>query len=293
MRHHDPAGKLLKTALAELELSDEQRTALEGLRDKAHESRRGWHKGDKPDRHQMLIAALEGGEIDESACQARHQAKSEKIEQHLAARDERLATLHTTLTAEQRTALVEKVRARMADHGARIGEKAGRHGGHGRHHRGHHGPRMLKKLTAGLELSDEQQAAIDALVEQAEARRPADEEIQAKIDAKHARIVELLDAFADEGFDPAKLTKPEPMRQMAERHGCHKDQLEGLIEILTPEQRAELVEQIKAKPFGKRGCRGKGDCDGMGDCGRRGREHGPRDGSGPRAETGYCPYAAD
>ena len=295
----DRHGSRLDRMTERLDLTDEQRATLEGLRERTRDGkaeRHGRH-ADKRGHHEALIKALETGEVDEAACEAKVDGLGEKIERKLAERNERLATLHATLTPEQRATLVEQVRAKFAD----LAEHRADKGTGGFHGKGHHGPQMIKKLTAGLELTAEQRAQIDELVEQAEAKRPTADQIAGKIEEKKARVTELLDAFAAAEFDPAKLTAPQPMKHLRDRKACHQDQLEGLIDILTAEQRAELAEQIKSKPFGKHGCRGKGGCDGMGGCGKadcdgmggcgRGKKHGPGDGSGPRAKTGDCPYA--
>ena len=284
MRHHDTAGRLLKTALKELELNDEQRTALEGLREKARDGKgkRIGRGGDGGGHHDVLIKALETGELDEAACQAKREGHGGKIEQKLAERNARLATLHSTLTPEQRATLVEKVRAGMADKAERHGDKGRR----GHHRQGHHGPQMLKKLTAGLGLSPDQQARIDALVEQAAAQGPSNDDFAEKIEEKKARTAALLDAFAADGFDPAMLEAPEPMGDKRAGKSCHMDQVKGLIDILTVEQRQALAEQLKSKPFGKGmgGCPGKrmGGCDGMGDC------PGKRMGDCPGKRMGGC-----
>jgi Spy/CpxP family protein refolding chaperone len=269
--HRSPAAMLLRSALRELDLTDEQRAELQALRPE-----KGAHKGEghgkgKAGFHEALVQALETGELDRTAFTDKLESKKSLFEKKFAQRNERLATLHRILTPEQRKQLVEGIRARMDEKRAKHAEKAEGEW------QGHHGKRggrgMLGKLTSGLDLTDEQQAQVDALIAKAEEQRPSAEQWAEKKQEKHARIGAMLDAFTGDDFDPAtSVPKPEPIKDPAAKLAFKADQIEALIGILTTEQRAQLAERIKNRKMGhgkmghgKMGHGGPG-CGGAGDC---------------------------
>lgn len=259
--HRDPAGMLLRTALKELDLTAEQRAKLEGLRDGKRGAKGQGHG--PADFHQSLIKALETGTLDRAALEAEMKAKQKLAEEQTEQRNERLATLHATLTPQQRQTLVASVRARLEAKAAKHadkpdGDRKGCKDKRGFLGRGDHGCKMIAKLTRGLDLTDEQQAQIDSLTAKAEASRPSGEDRTDKWADKLAQIGALLDAFAADSFDPAaSAPASKPMKDPAAKIALHADQIEALIGILTAEQRAQLAERIKSHP-GKYGHGKKG-----------------------------------
>lgn len=284
--HRDPAGMLLRTALKELDLTAEQRATLEGLRD-AKRGAKGPGYG-PADFHQSLIKSLKTGTLDRAALEAEMEAKQKLAEEQTKQRNERLATLHATLTPEQRQALVASVRTRLEAKAAKRGDKPqgdrkGRKDKRGYHGRGDHGCAMIAKLTRGLDLTAEQQAQIDALTAKAQANRPSEGDWADKREDKLVQIGAMLDAFVADSFDPAaSAPEPTPMKDPAAKIALHAEQVEALIGILTPEQRAQLVERIKSQP-GKLGHGMKGP--GMKGPGMKMKDRGMM---GPD-----CPYASD
>ena len=108
----------------DFELNDEQRTALEALKPKKGDGHHSWKGGHK----EVLIKALTTGTLDTAACDARHAGMEEKIAAKVERRNAKLATLHETLTAEQRTAyqqriteLTEHFKTHAKDHHSRRG----------------------------------------------------------------------------------------------------------------------------------------------------------------------------
>jgi Spy/CpxP family protein refolding chaperone len=282
-KHHlSPAAMLLRGALRELDLTDEQRAELEALRDvKRPHKAEGHGKNGPAGFHQALIQALETGELDRTAFEQKLESKHGKFEQGLEARNRRLAALHGILTPEQRQQLVAAVRARLAKKMERHGDKGeGDRKGRGGHGRKGHGCAMIGKLTRGLDLTAEQQVQVDALIAKAKENRPSEEQWTEKRAEKHAQINSMLDAFAGDDFDPAaSAPTPKPMKDPAAKMAFKADQIEALIGILTAEQRAQATERIKRRAgkmghgkkgygkmgHGEMGC-GEMGCGGACDC---------------------------
>jgi Spy/CpxP family protein refolding chaperone len=246
---HCPSRKLLRYALKTLDLTDEQRATLEGLRDSSKDGKGAGHRGFHADLHEAFVKALKTGELDRAALEAKTASKQELIENKLEARNTKLATLHATLTPKQRKTLVDTVRAKMAAKAARYGDK----GKHGKGWHGYHGKMMFHGMLEGLDLTAEQRTQIEALKAKGAAQRPADEDWSEKKKEKLAQMSTLLDAFVADDFDPAESAPaPRPMKTPVDKIGFHLDQLETLLGILTAKQRAQLAEKIESHP-GKMG----------------------------------------
>ncbi len=269
-RRHGSEGFFLGTALAKLDLTDEQRATLEDLKgegsrhhkDGKHARGKGQHKGDRGDFHKAIITALETGTVDRAAMEKEPARDGDRFAEFKEKRAARLNTLHATLTPEQRTQLAQLVRAQM--------EKKGESGKYrGKHRKGGHP--MFAGMLSDLDLSEEQQTKLEALKESIGENRPSDEDRSARHEKMRAHLTEVLDAFTKTDFDAATLQPVAPTKErFGKRSEVKAEMLEGIIEILTEEQRLELAETLKDRGPGHDGRRGRGKGKGHG----RGMGHG-------------------
>lgn len=263
--HHGPGGPehLLRAALHELELSDAQRSAIEGALAKLPER----PMGPPPEASAVFSALAEGvraGKVDPAAVAAKGGgAPPAGFEEHRAAVAGALETLHATLTKEQRRALVDAVAERMEGREPR-GERSGPRGpGGARDPGGPGGPPgggPLGFLLDRLDLTEAQRDAIDSALE---AQRPAGEDVEAmkkRHEAMRAAMSARIEGFAADSFDakaflapPEGAGLPEPgqhLQRMAETFAV-------VVPLLQPAQRealAALLEQgPPAPPRGPRG----------------------------------------
>jgi Spy/CpxP family protein refolding chaperone len=291
-KSYSPAAKLLRYALKELDLTDEQRATLEGLRDPEQDDKGAKRRGDRGDAyHEVMVQALETGKLDRAALEAKLAAKDEKIAEKIEQRNAKLATLHATLSPEQRQTLAEAVRAKMEQKADKRDDKRGdkrdrKRGDKRKGKRGHRGKLMFHGMLDELELTAEQRAQIDALKAKAEAQHPTADDLDDKKQQKLDELRTLLDAFVNDDFDPVQSApKPAPMKDSKDKIDFHIEQFEALLGILTADQRAQLAEKIKSHP-GKvwhgKGMKGPG-CNGM--------KGGERPADCPRNRHPDCPYA--
>jgi len=235
---------MISTALEELELSDEQRAEIEGLRVTGRDGKRGPRKGDarrgKGDFHAAFIEALEAGSVDPAAFEP-PEGRFDRVDEFMAKRADRLNRLHEILTSDQRVALV-----------ASVEERAERSHHPKRHRRGH---RMLAWLEKDLELDSVQVKQLTALREEIDAGRPD----RAKRSDRRATMMKhraaMLEAFIKEDFDAASFEPKDRPRFDRDAFVAGKvAMIEGLVEILTPEQRTELASKMRDRGarFGSR-----------------------------------------
>lgn len=244
-------GFLLGAALSELDLSDAQRATIEGELDALHEVMGPRHeRGDFAAHRAALAAAVLRGKIDEAALGAPPAPSARDHSRMVKA----MAVLHDTLTADQRLALVSRVRAQHDERGfdeERPGK--GRFGGE-RGAKGEMGP--LGHALHGIELTDAQRAAVrEALAKQGEGE--VDREVMKARREAHRKVMEeRLTSFAAEKFDASAFAAPPkdaPMRGFGHgREGMVK-KLAIVVPILDDAQRAELAKRIEqGPPEGKR-----------------------------------------
>ncbi|MFO0761848.1 MAG: Spy/CpxP family protein refolding chaperone, partial [Byssovorax sp.] len=163
-RHGPPGGPeaLFVTALHELDLSDAQKTTIQAAMDKARPkppAEPGKIDAGRAEIGKALADGVRAGKIDEAAVKAKAGAHEKEMEAHRADLASAIATLHDTLTKDQRKALVDAVEKRMAEHGPGEGHH-GRPGGPGGPGgpdgerggpRGEHGPRGERGGPGGPE----------------------------------------------------------------------------------------------------------------------------------------------
>ena len=251
-------GFLLGAALSELDLSDAQRATIEGELDALHEVMGPRHeRGDFAAHRAALAAAVRSGKIDEAALGA-PPAPSQRDHGRMV---KAMAVLHDTLTADQRQALVSRVRAQHDERGFDEGRPGkGRFGGE-RGARGEMG--SLGHALHGIELTDAQRAAVrEALAKQGEGE--VDREVMKARREAHRKVMEeRLTSFAAEKFDASAFAAPPkdaPMRGFGHgREGMIK-KLAIVVPLLDDAQRAELAKRIEQGPpegkhHGRRGPR--------------------------------------
>ncbi len=108
-----------------------------------------------------------------------------------------------------------------------------------------HGPKAkLEKMARELNLSEDQKEKIEELAEAARDARGGDEARA----ARHEKWVKILDAFKGDDFDLDKVApredRTEAMRQRIDGHLWFS---EGVLPVLTDEQRALAADKIRAK----------------------------------------------
>ena len=159
--------------------------------------------------------------------------------------------LHATLDAEQRAELVSILKERQEARAAKRAQK-----------KAHRGERKRAKVPGGkmlrgLDVTDEQRAAIEtALADAGLDRRPDHDAKKAMKAEMKERRAAMLDAFSGADFEAS--SQLPPPAKMANHHEHFLATLAVVTPILDVDQRAELANRIEEGPkhFGKRGKRG-------------------------------------
>jgi len=253
-RMHDGPDFLIHAALREpINLTAQQRATIEALASKPNAA------AAKPDfaAHAKELAAavrsntvesLQAPKVDESAREA-----------HRAAEAAKLSTLHDTLTAQQRTQLVDAITKRAAERTANRGERVAKAGETGEH-RAHVGKGRrfeggAMHMLAGLDLTQAQKDAIKAKLEEgrpAAATPEQREAMKAQHEAMRAAMQAKLQSFKGDSFDAkafvARAQLPGGMN-IAKRAGNHRaNELAIITSVLTPAQREQLAQKIEQGP---------------------------------------------
>lgn len=240
-RRPGPGGPelLLFAALHELELTDAQRGAIKGALDKMPRGPKERGRVDRPEIA-ALAAGVRAGKVDTAAVLAKVGGEDRAFEEHKASLAGALATLHATLTKEQRSELISAVAARMEEHGP-PGREAGR--GEGPPGRG-----PLGFLLHGVELTDAQSEAIQRALE---AQRPSAENMKERFEAMRAEVSARLQTFAADALDAKAFVEPPPGAQAGGPKGpierMTKD-LAAIVPLLEPAQREVLAARLEQGP---------------------------------------------
>lgn len=241
---------------APLNLTAEQKATLEGLAKSSVPQRPAFDVA----RASKLAAAVRSNSfeaseqkpvIDESARQAR-----------IAAAAKAMATLHDTLTPEQRSAFVDSIEKHASEHGKRDehGAKTAMRGEHGprmgKRHGGHAGGPM--RMLAGLDLTQEQKDAIKAKLEAArpekaeKAEKPSTEQreaMKARFESMRTEMKAKLESFKSDTFDATAFVTPsKPFARPEQLDGHRMNGLAAITSILTPAQRETLAARIEQGP---------------------------------------------
>lgn len=233
-RHHahPPFGPpaLVLEALEVPDLTDAQRESIEAALESIKPPER-------TERASALAAAIRAGSVDKAKL-----APSAGEERRMMAEmhdrfTEALATLHRTLRADQRAAVVARVRSQLE----RVpgspppppSDAEGR------------GPGPLGFLLHGIEVDDEQRQRIERAITDASLEDPPRPSPRV-FAAQRAHMTALLDAFAADGFDPESALPPPgeaPPRPPV------LEALEVVVPLLDDAQRAALADKIERGPM--------------------------------------------
>jgi Spy/CpxP family protein refolding chaperone len=158
---------------------------------------------------------------------------------------EKLATLHKTLTAQQRTQLVDAILAKKGEHAKKErpeGKLEGRGGREG-------GP--MGHLLAGLDLTQAQKDQIRAKLDADRPAPPSEADRAAMKTAMDAK----LQSFKSDSFDAKAFVAP-PANARVAKMGAPSDhmakELNAIVSVLTAEQREKLAQKIEQGPPARR-----------------------------------------
>lgn len=237
--HGGGPDMLLFAALKEpsLSLTDAQRATIQSAIDANKPQGGAFDKG----KVTALAAGIRAGNVDATQLQGPTAAD---MAAHQAAHAKAISTLHDTLSADQRKALVAAVQAKMAN------------GPQGEGHMGH-GPKdgmgPMSHLTADLDLTPAQQDAIKAKLQANRPAAPTDAEkaqFKAQHEAMKAQMQTKLASFTADNFDAtAFVTPPAGAKGPMAGHADHfAQELSIITSVLEPAQREKLAQKIEAGP---------------------------------------------
>jgi len=233
MGHHPPgpAGLLFAALHEPINLTADQKTKIEAAI--AELKPMGPPPGMEAHKT-ALAAAIRAGKIDTVALQPKGPTDVER-EQHQAALAKAIGTLHSTLTKDQRVALVDAVSKHK--HGP-MGGKMGK------------GPKggPMGHILEGLDLTKEQE---DAIHMKLEALKPTEAEREAMKKEHEAMRTEMdarLQTFVADDFDAKAFVKPPAGATPAKMGDRHLKFLEIVTSVLTPAQREKLATKIEQGP---------------------------------------------
>lgn len=258
---------LLMAALHELELTPDQKATIQAELDK----NKPGAKAPSPPAGAPIAALAQGvraGKIDKASLLAKLGTFEKGDATRTAALAKSLETLHTTLTKEQRSALVEAISKRAEGRGPG-GEFEGKGGRRppepGAMPGGAHVPGPLGFMLDGVELTQTQREAINKALE---ANRPSPPD-RAKFEKLHesmrAQMHERLASFAGDSFDAkAFVTPPEGAKAGGPPNPFEHmvNDLAVVTPLLEPAQREALAARLEKGPpgfHGRPGQRGQHD----------------------------------
>lgn len=269
---HGPRGPeaLLFAALHEpINLSADQKTAIEGAIASLRADREAQANRPAPDRAPMmaLAKAVRAGKIDTTAIAAAAPAAppvngTTDIDQHRVAAANALATLHSTLNADQRRALVDAVTKRMGEHDGK--GPGGEHDQAGEGGRGGREFGPMGGLLKDLNLTDAQR---DAIRTKFEAMRASEgggtdrEAMKKTFESFKAERQAQLQTFTADSFDANAFVAPPPgEKALDHRPGDAKahfermaNELAVITSVLDQNQREQLATRLEQGPPEHRG----------------------------------------
>jgi Spy/CpxP family protein refolding chaperone len=235
--HFGGPESLVFAALHEnINLTAEQRATIEGL---VQQGRLAHEHGARPApdgaKVSELAAAIRSGNVDGSRLAANpNRTGANLMQEHQAKAAQNLATLHDTLTTQQRAALVDAVIAKTSQ------RPEGRFQG-----RPEQGPRPMGHLLEGLNLTQAQQDQIKAKLD---ADRPAPPS-EADRAAMKAAMVAKLQSFKADSFDASAFVAPPANAPKMGNPADHMaKEMSAVVSVLTAEQRESLAQKIEQGP---------------------------------------------
>jgi len=256
-RHRRGPDGLLWSALEKLELTDTQRTTIEGLARDLHQ--RPAPSPEMEAKRTALAEAVRSGHVDVQALTANAddapmKAMHAKV---VTAIDE----LHATLTPEQRNELVTILKERRAARADEWAEKKARRGDRKGDRRGNRrgGKRFRspsRMLLHGIDVSDAQLTQIETALSDAGLDQPPSREGKKERFAEmKAQRDAMLAAFPRDDFDASRELPPPPER-MADHHERFVKSLAVIVPLLDESQRTALADRLEEGPKHLRGKRG-------------------------------------
>ena len=242
-RHGGPDSLVRAALRADLGLSAEQKTVLEGLvakKPNVQAEGQKEHRGFDKERATALATAIRAGKVEsmtrpEPTAEQKAQHEARRAE-HLATAAKNLDTLHATLTPEQRTKLVAALESHQRPEGKRPEHEDGKeHAQRGQRHGG------FGAMLADLKLTDAQKAAL----KEGRPAKKTGEARKAAFEAMRAERKDKLESFATDAFDATAFVTP---KQQAKPHTPKQNPLTALVAVLQPEQREQLALRIEQGP---------------------------------------------
>jgi len=223
---HGPL-KLAGDALGDVPLTPSQRVAVEKLATDT-EARHADAHAARRDLVLAVAAQVQAGQIDRAALQPKIDALVAGLQKAQPADRAAFEQLHAILTADQRTAFVDALQARI---GERVGQVRDRH--------------PLKQWAEDLGLTDEQRSQIkDAMKEQRKASAGGHEGALWAEAKEHG--AKVMGAFKQERF---VMDEVSPAMDVAAKARKMSEHMLGVAQValpvLTPQQRAIAAQKLR------------------------------------------------
>jgi Spy/CpxP family protein refolding chaperone len=230
-RHVGLSGVLLRGAY-ELDLTPDQRTALDAAEDKLYADWSASPWAAMKAFNADVVAGIRASKLDTAKLSADYAAIDKAVQAGQAREVEALTALHGALDATQRQTLVDRVKAKRAAR-ERTPETAPDGGAVD------YAKRRLERLTLELGLDEAQQKSVAALLAKDPTLAPA--AIGARRDVVRKRIDALFAEFGGDTFDPKKLNLTSEVKTSHEAAEHTAAFSAVILPILHPDQREKLA----------------------------------------------------
>lgn len=238
----------MRLCLEHLKLTEEQLTKV-GEMNWQHFFALEEMKAKRPALTEELIKMLTRGQLDKQAFEKDQAWIAENEALRKAQYKERMETLHTTLTPEQRTQLVglveseqKKSYAEQDKIKATISKPKPPTGCGGT------GNRFMNRFIDDRELSPEQKAKFAQLRTELDSHNPSAQQVEENVKAGRLFDLILRRAFIGKSFEVAKLVPPQMQYSEPKTIAkCHEEEFQALLGILSEEQRQSAAERLKQR----------------------------------------------
>jgi predicted small lipoprotein YifL len=237
-----------------LELSEEQLAKLADMNWRHFETLQK-KEAERPPLDEALLKMLTTGTLDEQAFEKDRTWLTAHEALLKAQYQERMTTLHTTLTGKQRAKLVGLVEAtqknRYAEEDKRVASKAKARPPEGC---GGLGNRFIGRFVSRRDLTKEQRGKLDKLRAELDKENPSAEKLE---DHRRAlRIFDLVErkSFVQKTFDASKMTRPSlAYAEPATVSQCNQRELQALLGMLSAQQRQDAAARLQKNAARRRG----------------------------------------
>jgi Spy/CpxP family protein refolding chaperone len=226
---------MLFRSLREIELRDDQRTAIEAIATDLRAAAADAGASENSDLRNELVNELKAGKVEPAKLDAHYAALERSVKAREAREDEALDKLYATLDPAQRKALVASARTVVENRGKHVKER-NEDGG---------ASAPYERMTRRLELDPEQKKKIDGLAPKVDRFAAQREQMQ-----KHSEAI--LAAFEKDGFD-AKTIDSGAAKQARAMEEDQAKFLAQIVGILKPPQRERLARQLSGHGRGEGG----------------------------------------